>query len=126
MTLRVWSKLVKSSTRPLADISRPSSTTPPQNQSFSPALKYAASGCLWLNMPPACLIQGQSQFRKKLFLTKVANSSTEQAMNSGPTTLWTYLEKMANQEKVSWPIHGINTFLPKVSNRPVKASARKL
>jgi len=57
---RVWSKLGKSSTRPLTHDTKPRPITPPQNQIFSPALKRPEGTTSLVSTPPPLTSQVMS------------------------------------------------------------------
>src|SRR5215208_1274562 len=98
ITARVWSKLGNSRIRPLQITITLSTTTPPQNQTFSPALNLPDGTCL----PRAITFQALARNWKSYDFGRLCrtNSSTmamTETMNKGATKLCRFLDSAVSQ-----------------------------
>src|SRR5689334_25353259 len=98
IVLRVWLKFGKSRISPVTLTAMPARNRPVQNHSFSPALNLPDGTSRFERRPPKCRIQFQSYLRHQLSRRNVKNSSTKQMMNSGPTKLSRFFERIVSQE----------------------------
>ena len=88
---RSWSKFGNSMISPVTLMITPSSTTPIQNQPFSPKLNRPEGTSSPLNRPPALAIHWASLECQKLSLTNTMIVSSRLRMKNGPTKLCRFL-----------------------------------
>src|SRR3954468_10301052 len=100
MIARVWSKLGKSRMRPLQVTMMLSTTTPPQNQTFSPPLNLPEGMCLPLAITATAPSRNfRSYALGRLWRTYSTIIAATETMKIGATKLCRFLESAVSQPK---------------------------
>src|SRR2546421_11275283 len=98
MVWGVWSKLGNSSTRPFHAMTMLSSSTPPQNHTFSPPLKRPEGMCSFFRKNAhERRNHVQSYERQRLSRAQMTTIAATETMNSGAMKLCKFFENCVSQ-----------------------------